>query len=61
MVGSSYFFEGRDTPEPPAGGLLLVGWAGPEPLPVAERGRAPSDKRFGRAPLDSLGPPPLSL
>lgn len=55
------FFDGRDTPEPPAGGLLLAGRAGPDPLPVTERGRAPSEERFGRAPLDSLGSPLLSL
>lgn len=52
---SRYFLAGRDTPDPPAGGFPLAGRTGPDPLPVTERGCAPSEERLGRAPLESLG------
>ena len=55
------FFLGEETPEGAAGGLPVEGVVGPEPLPVIDRGRAPSEERWGRAPFETGSWPCLSF
>lgn len=57
---AAYFF-GDDTPDGPAGGLPVDGAAVPDPLPVTDRGRAPSLERCGRAPLPTGSGPCFSF